>query len=108
MGNRGSRVQAEVRRALEEDRRRAVNGLVLESPSHVILMRARKILAALSLGVACQVALPAASTPSPPAPPPPLTRGELRWLGRVTFGIDSAIVVRYRTLGRQKFLDQQL
>ena len=34
--------------------------------------------------------------------------GDLRWLGRVTFGIDSATVARYRQLGREKFLDEQL
>jgi uncharacterized protein (DUF1800 family) len=40
--------------------------------------------------------------------PAPLTRGDLRWLSRVTFGIDSATVAEYRRLGREKFLDQQL
>ncbi|HTM25080.1 MAG TPA: DUF1800 domain-containing protein [Vicinamibacterales bacterium] len=40
--------------------------------------------------------------------PGPLTRGDLRWLSRVTFGIDSATVAEYRRLGREKFLDQQL
>ena len=38
----------------------------------------------------------------------PLTRGELRWLSRVTFGIDTLAVARYRALGREKFLDEQL
>ncbi|HYT65316.1 MAG TPA: DUF1800 family protein [Vicinamibacterales bacterium] len=42
------------------------------------------------------------------SPSAPLTRGELRWLGRVTFGIDSDTVADYRRLGRQKFLDAQL
>lgn len=37
-----------------------------------------------------------------------LTRGELRWLGRVSFGVDSALVDSYRRLGREKFLDAQL
>jgi len=37
-----------------------------------------------------------------------LTRGDLRWLARVTFGIDSATVASYRRLGREKFLDEQL
>ena len=40
--------------------------------------------------------------------PPPLTRGDFRWLDRVTFGIDSATVARYKQLGREKFLDEQL
>ena len=42
------------------------------------------------------------------AAPAPLTRSDLRWLGRVTFGIDSAVVTRFRELGREKFLDEQL
>jgi uncharacterized protein (DUF1800 family) len=41
-------------------------------------------------------------------PAAPLTRGDLRWLARVTFGIDTATVARYRALGREKFLDEQL
>src|SRR5215471_13431208 len=45
---------------------------------------------------------PAASRPAA------LSRGDLRWLARVTFGIDSAAVARYRQLGRDKFLDEQL
>ncbi len=39
---------------------------------------------------------------------PSLSRGDLRWLNRVTFGIDAATVARYQRLGREKFLDQQL
>jgi uncharacterized protein (DUF1800 family) len=35
-------------------------------------------------------------------------RGDLRWLTRVTFGINTETVARYRTLGREKFLDEQL
>lgn len=42
------------------------------------------------------------------ASPKPLTRADLRWLGRVTFGIDSASLARYQRLGREKFLDEQL
>jgi uncharacterized protein (DUF1800 family) len=38
----------------------------------------------------------------------PLGRGDLRWLDRVTFGIDSATVARCERLGRGKFLDEQL
>ncbi len=37
-----------------------------------------------------------------------LTRADVRWLDRVTFGIDSATVASYLRLGRAKFLDQQL
>src|SRR5258707_7221363 len=38
----------------------------------------------------------------------PLTRGDLRWLARVTFGIDSATVAAYQQLRKEKILDQQL
>ena len=40
--------------------------------------------------------------------PTALTRGDLRWLSRVTFGVDSASVTEYRRVGREKFLDEQL
>jgi uncharacterized protein (DUF1800 family) len=38
----------------------------------------------------------------------PLSREDLGWLERVTFGADSAVVARYRELGRTRFLDEQL
>ncbi len=38
----------------------------------------------------------------------PLAPEDLRWLNRVTYGIDSATVAAYRTLGRAAFLSQQL
>jgi uncharacterized protein (DUF1800 family) len=38
----------------------------------------------------------------------PLAQHDLQWLDRVTFGIDSATVARYRKLGRAKFLEEQL
>ena len=68
-------------------------------------MRVRIVLCVVAIVLGALVAGPAASRS---AAPPVLTRGELRWLGRVTFGIDSAIVARYRSLGRDKFLDEQL
>ena len=68
-------------------------------------MRARTVLSVVSLVFAGLVGAPAASRPAVPAP---LTRGDLRWLARVTFGIDTATVTRYRALGREKFLDEQL
>jgi uncharacterized protein (DUF1800 family) len=37
-----------------------------------------------------------------------LSRGDIRWLNRVTFGIDAKTVARYQRLGREKFLDEQL
>jgi uncharacterized protein (DUF1800 family) len=70
-----------------------------------MVMRAMRIRSVLALVLGVFVVVPMASTPAPPAT---LTRGELRWLGRVTFGIDSATVARYRSLGRDKFLDEQL
>jgi uncharacterized protein (DUF1800 family) len=38
----------------------------------------------------------------------PLSRADVRWLDRVTFGIDAATVAHYQRLGREKFLDEQL
>jgi uncharacterized protein (DUF1800 family) len=37
-----------------------------------------------------------------------LSRGDIRWLDRVTFGIDAKTVARYQRLGRERFLDEQL
>jgi len=45
---------------------------------------------------------------SPAAGPPPLTTADLRWLNRLTFGVDTATVTRYRQLGRARFLAEQL
>src|SRR5216684_7075668 len=68
-------------------------------------MRARTILIVVSIVLGGLATVPAASRPAVPLR---LTRGELRWLARVTFGIDTATVARYRALGREKFLDEQL
>ncbi|CAN5115765.1 DUF1800 domain-containing protein [soil metagenome] len=38
----------------------------------------------------------------------PLPEADLRWLNRVSFGVDSELVARYRKLGRERFLDEQL
>ncbi len=38
----------------------------------------------------------------------PLTESDLHWLNRVSFGVDSELVVRYRAIGRTHFLDEQL
>jgi uncharacterized protein (DUF1800 family) len=43
-----------------------------------------------------------------PKAPGALTRAELLWLDRVTFGVDAATVTNYQQLGREKFLEQQL
>ena len=59
---------------------------------------------ALLLAIGVFTVAPVASKP----PAASVTRGELRWLGRVTFGIDTATVARYRLLGREKYLDEQL
>jgi len=37
-----------------------------------------------------------------------ITANDLRWLDRVTFGIDTQVVARYRAIGRARFLDEQL
>ena len=47
-------------------------------------------------------ALRAAGTPKA------LTRAELLWLDRATFGVDNATVTTYQQLGREKLLEQQL
>src|SRR5271166_1378522 len=39
---------------------------------------------------------------------PALHREDVRWLERVTFGLDGATVAEYRRLGRERFLDRQL
>lgn len=49
-----------------------------------------------------------AATLSPPAPRAPLAEADLRWLNRVTLGLDTATVARYRRLGRTAYLDEQL
>jgi uncharacterized protein (DUF1800 family) len=59
----------------------------------------------LVLVAALFAALVAASEAAAPAK---LTRGDLRWLNRVTFGIDADTIARYQRLGRAKFLDDQL
>jgi uncharacterized protein (DUF1800 family) len=59
-------------------------------------------IAAACLLAGLLVEVPAASPPASP------TRGDLRWLSRVTYGIDRATVATYQRLGRAKFLDDQL
>lgn len=39
---------------------------------------------------------------------PRLTPEDVRWLNRITYGLDGATVERYRALGRKRFLDEQL
>ena len=68
-------------------------------------MRVRTLVLGIAIVWTGLVVAPVASTPTAPAP---LSRGDLRWLSRVTFGIDTATVARYRALGREKFLDEQL
>jgi uncharacterized protein (DUF1800 family) len=65
-------------------------------------MRIRLAVSSACVVLAAVAGLSAASRSTP------LTRGELRWLARVTFGIDTPAVARYRALGREKFLDEQL
>lgn len=68
-------------------------------------MRSRLLLFTFIIGLAA-AAMPAALPLA--AAPATLTRGDLRWLRRVTFGVDTTTVARYRELGRNKFLDEQL
>src|SRR5215469_8742737 len=60
-----------------------------------------KYLALLLLAVAPLGALRAAGNP-------PLSAGDIAWLRRASFGLDSATVERYQELGRTRFLDEQL
>jgi uncharacterized protein (DUF1800 family) len=77
------------------------------SVSDVPRARSRSLTGA---SVACLIAaaVVAWGTAGAGAAPRPLGRGDLRWLNRVTFGIDAATVERYQRLGRAKFLDDQL
>jgi uncharacterized protein (DUF1800 family) len=61
----------------------------------------------LAVCLACVVLTGVAGTPAA-SRSAALTPDDLRWLARVTFGIDNAAVARYRQLGREKFLDEQL
>lgn len=62
----------------------------------------------LSIVMTCLLLAAWAHAPLGAAPTQPLSRADLQWLDRVTFGIDSATVARFRQLGRTKFLDEQL
>ena len=61
------------------------------------------LLAALTLLLAA-----CASNPQQTKPGTAITRDDLAWLRRDGFGVDSADVARYRTLGRDALLDAQL
>jgi uncharacterized protein (DUF1800 family) len=63
-------------------------------------LQTRLVVACVFLGILLE--LPAVSASAA------LTRADLRWLSRVTFGIDRATVAAYQRLGREKFLDDQL
>ena len=61
-----------------------------------------------SLALAVTLASLAVWVALPAAAPKPLSRGDLRWLGRVTFGVDTATVAEYQRLGRDRYLAAQL
>jgi uncharacterized protein (DUF1800 family) len=46
--------------------------------------------------------------PRGPAPPARLSRSDIEWLQRVTFGVDSTSLQSFRQLGRERYLDAQL
>lgn len=48
------------------------------------------------------------SLPLPPALSATLIDDDVRWLNRITYGIDSATAENYLTLGRKRYLDTQL
>src|ERR1017187_9352313 len=74
----------------------------IESGRRRLRLPIRLLVSLVGLVLFGVVGTPAASDPSAVA------RGDLRWLARVTFGIDTTTVARYRALGREKFLDEQL
>ena len=49
----------------------------------------------------CSLAFPATATES-------LSRTDALWLERITYGLDSATVARFRELGKRRFLEEQL
>ncbi|MEP6938512.1 MAG: DUF1800 domain-containing protein [Rudaea sp.] len=58
---------------------------------------------------ACALVVAVASSPSlAAASEGALSRADALWLERVTYGLDSATVQRFRALGRRRFLDEQL
>jgi hypothetical protein len=58
-------------------------------------------LALLAVPLICPLSLKAADTR-------PLSPDDVAWLRRVSFGLDSATIERYREIGRTRFLDEQL
>ena len=60
------------------------------------------------VATACGLSLGGGSALRAAGTPKALTRAELLWLDRVTFGVDTATVTAYQQLGREKFLEQQL
>jgi len=74
-------------------------------PTHKLLLAA----AGSTLLLACSAPATRTSAASANAPAlPVLQREDVLWLDRVEFGLDSAAVAQYRSLGRERFLDQQL
>jgi uncharacterized protein (DUF1800 family) len=49
-----------------------------------------------------------ATRPSPAPPSLTLSAADVRWLDRVSFGVDTSLVADYRRLGRNAFLEEQL
>lgn len=75
-------------------------------------MNRERIILMLALCSVCALAN-AASTPKKSASNntvtnKALTQEDVRWLNRVTYGIDGATVAQYQALGRKAFLDMQL
>jgi uncharacterized protein (DUF1800 family) len=68
----------------------------------------RRFLQLTLAGVVGAVVLAGSAGRPQAASPAPLSRGDLRWLDRVTFGVDAETVAKYQRLGREKFLDDQL
>ena len=66
--------------------------------------RAIKVLRACAAVVAVALLVPGDF----PSAATGLTRTDLRWLSRVTFGVNADVASRYQQIGRERFLDEQL
>ena len=71
-------------------------------PTHVSTIRT--LLLTTLIVASANLSAPAAAASSKTS----LTREDALWLDRITYGLDSATVQRFRELGRRRFLDEQL
>ena len=70
-------------------------------------MRASRTIRVILAGAAV-VAVALLAPGDSPSAAAGLTRTDLRWLSRVTFGVNADVAARYQQVGRERFLDEQL